>query len=98
MKRGSIRFWFMPCRMNTPGIYGFQTSGAGMLTVEARIRVSFRATGPPAAGALAGAAAAGAWAGVAAGAAHPASNNVRTATPHSIFQKLGLTADIEVPP
>src|SRR5262245_52153041 len=46
MKRGSIRFWFMPCKMKTPGMYGFQTSGAGMLTLEGKTRISLRATGP----------------------------------------------------
>src|SRR5215470_1186287 len=75
MKRGSIRFWFMPCRMKVPGMYGFQMSGAGMLTFEGMMRISLRATSPPApaagaavaAGAVVAAGAAGAV--VAAGAA-----------------------------
>src|SRR5580765_1897245 len=54
MNRGSIMFWFIPCRMKTPGMYGFQTSGAGILTFEGMTRISLRATGPAAV-------AAGAW-------------------------------------
>src|SRR5712692_10160999 len=59
MKRGSIMFWFIPCRMKTPGMYGFQTSGAGILTFEGTMRISLRATGPAAV-------AAGAWVAAAA--------------------------------
>src|SRR5215216_6710988 len=66
MNSGSIIFWFMPCRMKVPGMYGFQMSGAGMLTFEGMTRMSLRATVPPesAAGA-AGAAVASAAAGAA---------------------------------
>src|SRR3954451_24422900 len=60
MNRGSIMFWFMPCKMKVPGMYGFQMTGAGMLTLDGTTRISLRATGPPelAAGAAAGAVAA----------------------------------------
>src|SRR3954454_399887 len=59
-------FWFMPCKMKVPGIYGFQMSAAGMLTFEGMTRMSLRATVPPeSAGAAAGAAVASAAAGAA---------------------------------
>src|SRR3982751_5112209 len=64
MKSGSIMFWFIPCRMKVPGMYGFQMSGAGMLTFEGMTRMSLRATVPPES---AGAAAAGAAVACAAG-------------------------------
>jgi hypothetical protein len=66
MNSGSIMFWFMPCRMKVPGMYGFQMSGAGMLTFEGITRISLRATVPPAsadAGAAVASVAAGADAG-----------------------------------
>src|SRR5690349_17128414 len=64
MNSGSIMFWFMPCRMKVPGMYGFQISGAGMLTFDGMTRISLRATVPPAS-AAAGAAVASAGAGAA---------------------------------
>src|SRR4051812_19154157 len=67
MKRGSIMFWFIPCKMKVPGMYGFQMSGAGMLTFEGMTRISLRATVPPVsadAGAAVAAGAAGADADV----------------------------------
>src|SRR5206468_89905 len=76
MKSGSIRFWFMPCKMKVPGMYGFQMSGAGMLTLEGMTRISLRATMPPVP-ADAGATVAGAAAAVvAAGAAVTAGASV----------------------
>src|SRR4051812_20200923 len=70
MNSGSIMFWFMPCKMKVPGMYGFQMSGAGMLTFEGMTRMSLRATVPPeSAGAAATGAAVASAAGAAAGAA-----------------------------
>jgi hypothetical protein len=39
MKRGSIIFWFIPCRIKVPGIYGFQISGAGIRALWTRRRI-----------------------------------------------------------
>src|SRR4029453_14257200 len=69
MNNGSIMFWFMPCRMKVPGMYGFQMSGAGMLTFKGMTRISLRATSPLALAAGAAVAAGSAGARFAAGAA-----------------------------
>src|SRR5689334_22299383 len=91
MKRGSIMFWFIPCRMKVPGMYGFQMSGAGMLTLLGTTRISLRATVPPV---LAPPAAAGAFPGAAAGAAQLDSTTAKTLMTAIAFKRPILTLDI----
>src|SRR5215210_3512275 len=87
MNRGSIRFWFIPCKMKVPGMYGFQMSGAGMLTMDGTISWSLRATW------LAGAVLGAAWAVVP---RTGASINAKTPALSRAFALRGLAKDTRV--
>src|SRR5438128_1617816 len=88
MNSGSIRFWFIPCKMKVTVMYGLHISAVGKMTLAGMIRMSLRATCCWSAGAACADVPKAAW----------ATTNARTPTLKSECLKRGLIADTFLPP